>query len=43
MILWSLASQLRKDIEEWKRLGELCQRPKVKEGIEIEVKRKTIY
>jgi len=34
-----IVERLRKDIDEWKRLGELCQRPKVKEGIEIEVRR----
>jgi len=34
-----IVERLRKDIAEWKRLGEICQRPKVKEGIEIEVRR----
>ena len=34
-----IVERLRKDIAEWKRLGEICERPKVKEGIEIEVRR----
>merc|ERR1712117_240026 len=38
-IMEDIVERLRKDIDEWKRLGELCKRPKVKEGIEIEVRR----